>query len=70
MNEISNEITLTWENINVLGPDQNTCVTKLLKKPFVERKNIIQNGNKPILIRLFFIIVFFKLMELLSLVNC
>ena len=39
-----NQITLTWENIDVIGPDPNSCITRCLKKPIQPRKEIIKNG--------------------------
>lgn len=39
------KITLTWENINVIGPDPNTCITRLMRKPKQARKEIIKNGD-------------------------
>jgi hypothetical protein len=45
LDNISNEITLTWENIGVYGPDKNNCITRLMNKPHIEKKRIIQNGK-------------------------
>ncbi len=39
-----NQITLTWEHIDVIGPDPNNCLTRCMKKPIKPRKDIIKDG--------------------------